>query len=177
LDKDKVFKSNMLRLIGSLAFYIPLTDKLIFASQWRYGRIVQLERRSESYPNRLFYLGGANFRGYNINKVVPQDLRDDQSVDLDFLVSHGGQTVLAGQSELRFPIYGDLHGGLFTDIGNLWRNASAIDLRDLLVVVGAGLRLSTPIASLAFDYGVRVRDLDGKPFAFAGAFQFAFQTF
>jgi hypothetical protein len=30
---------------------------------------------------------------------------------------------------------------------------------------------------LAFDYGVRVRDLDGRPFKFAGAFQFAFQTF
>ncbi len=184
LVENRRFQSNMFRLVGSLAFYIPLADKLIFASQWRYGRIVHIDGCSktktqdcsESYPNRLFYLGGANFRGYNINKVVPQDLRDEE-VDLNVLVSHGGQTVLAGQSELRFPIYGDLHGGLFTDIGNLWKDASAIDLRDLLVVVGAGLRLSTPIASLAFDYGVRVRDLDGKPFAFAGAFQFAFQTF
>jgi outer membrane protein assembly factor BamA len=171
------FKSNMFRLMGSFAFYIPLAPKLTFASQWRYGRIVHLESDSASYPNRLFYLGGANFRGYYINKVIPQDVRNDKNADLDNLASHGGQTVLASQSELRFPIFGDLYGGLFSDIGNLWSNPKALDLRDLLVVVGAGLRLSTPVASLAFDYGVRVRDLDGHRFNFAGAFQFAFQTF
>jgi outer membrane protein assembly factor BamA len=175
-DTGKLFTSNMLRLMGSFAFYIPLAEKLTFASQWRYGRIVHLEHGSKSYPNRLFYLGGANFRGYNINKVVPQDVRN-KDLDLSYILSHGGQTVLATQSELRFPIFGDLYGGLFTDIGNLWSNPNKIDLRELLVVVGAGLRLSTPIASLAFDYGVRVRDLDGKKFHFAGAFQFAFQTF
>jgi outer membrane protein insertion porin family len=171
------FKSNMFRLIGSFAFYIPLAEKLTFASQWRYGRIVHLESGSEAYPNRLFYLGGSNFRGYNINSVVPQDLRDDPNIDPQNVASHGGQTVVASQSELRFPIYGDLYGGLFSDIGNLWSNPKKVDLRELLVVVGAGLRLATPIASIAFDYGVRVRDLSGEKWEFAGAFQFAFQTF
>ena len=33
------------------------------------------------------------------------------------------QTFIASQSELRFPIYGDLYGGLFTDIGNLWKRS------------------------------------------------------
>jgi outer membrane protein insertion porin family len=170
-------ETNQFRFIGSFAFYVPLAPKLTFASQWRYGRIVKIDPKSESYPNRLFYLGGTNFRGYYINDVVPQDLKDDPSVDLNQLVSHGGQTVVASQTELRFPIWGDLYGGLFSDIGNLWSDPSKVDLRDLLVVVGAGLRLSTPIATLAFDYGIRVRDVDGYPYKFAGAFQFAFQTF
>jgi outer membrane translocation and assembly module TamA len=41
--------------------------------------------------------------------------------------------------------------------------------------VGLGLRFQTPVASLAFDYGVRAIHLD--PFGIAGAFQFSFQTF
>lgn len=173
-ERRERFHSNMFRLIGSLAFYIPLGSKLTFASQWRYGRILHLEKRSASYPNRLFYLGGPNFRGYNINAVIPQDVVDDPDVDKNNIVSHGGQTVLAGQTELRFPIYGDLYGGIFTDIGNLWFRTSQFDIRDLLFVVGAGLRLQTPVASLAFDYGVR--DVSRK-LHFVGAFQFAFQTF
>jgi outer membrane protein assembly factor BamA len=167
------FKSNMLRLIGSFAFYIPLGDKLTFASQWRYGRIVHFSADSRSYPNRLFYLGGPNFRGYNINQVIPQDLRD-QDLDENNILTHGGETFMAGQNELRFPIVGDLYGGLFTDIGNLWYDPRTFDVRDLMFVYGAGLRLQTPIASLAFDYGVREFN---RGFDLVGAFQFAFQTF
>ena len=170
----QAFKSNMLRLIGSFAFYIPLGPKLTFASQWRYGRIVHLAKGSRSYPNRLFYLGGPNFRGYNINQVIPQDLRNQAGFDEGNVISHGGQTFIASQSELRFPIYGDLYGGLFADIGNLWKNPRALDIRELTVVVGAGLRLQTPVASLAFDYGVRAIN---QGFDLVGAFQFAFQTF
>ena len=168
------FNSNMLRLIGSFAFYIPVLPKLTFASQWRYGRIVHLTKSSRSYPNRLFYLGGSNFRGFNVNQVVPQDVQDSADFDPESLVSHGGQTFVAGQNELRFPLYGDLYGGLFADIGNLWFKPAELSLRELMVVYGAGLRLQTPVASLAFDYGVReIRDR----FELVGAFQFAFQTF
>lgn len=175
-NMQKKFESNMFRFMGSFAFYIPLGSKLTFASQWRYGRIVHLTSDSASYPNRLFYLGGPNFRGYNINAVIPQDVKDDPTINEDDIVSHGGQTVLAGQTELRFPIFGDLYGGIFTDIGNLWFKTSEFDIRDLLFVVGAGLRLQTPVASLAFDYGVRDVTSKGK-LHIVGAFQFAFQTF
>ena len=55
------FKSNLLRFTGSFAYYVPLGPTVTFASQTRYGRVVQLEIGSESYPNRRFYLGGTNF--------------------------------------------------------------------------------------------------------------------
>jgi outer membrane protein assembly factor BamA len=48
-------------------------------------------------------------------------------------------------------------------------------VRQLQTVVGLGLRFQTPVASLAFDYGVRA--VHTGPFGLAGAFQFAFQTF
>ncbi len=170
---SEVFRSNLLRFLGSVAFYVPLFEWLTFASQVRYGRIVHLEQSSRSYPNRLFYLGGTNFRGYYVNQMIPADLEGTYS-SRD-IVSRGGQTFIAAQSELRFPLIGDLYAGLFTDVGNLWTNPKNLTLTDLRTTVGAGLRFQTPIASLALDYGVRA--LDTTPFEVIGAFQFAFQTF
>jgi outer membrane protein insertion porin family len=178
---EVTFHSNMLRFLGSAAFYIPILPKLVFASQWRYGRVVHLTKNSQSYPNRRFYLGGTNFRGFNQNQMIPQDLQDCardpscNSVNTTNVVSHGGEVFLAGQNELRFPLLGDLYGGLFADVGNLWANPHKFNIRQLETVVGAGLRFQTPVASLAFDYGVRA--VHTGPFDFVGAFQFAFQTF
>jgi outer membrane protein assembly factor BamA len=170
------FKSNLLRFTVSFAFYIPLGAKVTFASQTRYGRIVHLEHGSEAYPNRRFYLGGTNFRGWYQNQMVPQDLQDDPNLRQGGgIVSRGGDTFIASQNELRFPLVGDLYGGIFTDIGNLWTKARNFDLRQVEPVVGLGLRFNTPVASLAFDYGVRA--IHTSPFGLAGAFQFAFQTF
>jgi outer membrane protein insertion porin family len=171
-----VFKSNMLRFSASFAFYIPLGAKVTFASQTRYGRIVHLEKGSEAYPNRRFYLGGTNFRGFYQNQMVPQDLQDDPNLRSGGgIISRGGDTFIASQNELRFPLVGELYGGIFCDVGNLWAKAKNFDLRQVEPVVGMGLRFNTPVASLAFDYGVRA--IDTSPFGLVGAFQFAFQTF
>jgi outer membrane protein insertion porin family len=171
-NSDVVFKSNLLRFTGSFAFYIPLGPKVTFASQTRYGRVVQLVSGSRSYPNRRFYLGGTNFRGYYQNQVVPEDLKNGETLGL---ISRGADTFIASQNELRFPLVGALFGGIFADIGNLWADPTKLDLRELETVAGVGLRFQTPVASLAFDYGVRA--IRTGPFGLAGAFQFAFQTF
>ncbi len=174
-NRSVLFRSNLLRFLASVAFYVPLADWLILATQARYGRIVHLEKNSKSYPNRRFYLGGANFRGFNQNQMIPQDLQDNPNIDSDNIVSRGGETFAAVQSELRFPLFSELYGGVFTDIGNLWANPKALDLGQVETTVGMGLRFQTPVASLALDYGVR--SISTSPFDVVGAFQFAFQTF
>lgn len=170
-----VFKSNMLRFTASFAFYVPLGPKVTFASQTRYGRVVHLVADSQSYPNRRFYLGGTNFRGYYQNQMVPEDLKKNEAVLMKGIISRGAETFVASQNELRFPLIGELYGAVFSDIGNLWADVTKLDLRKLQVVGGLGLRLQTPVASLAFDYGVRA--IATSPFRMTGAFQFAFQTF
>jgi outer membrane protein assembly factor BamA len=167
------FKSNMLRFTGSVAFYIPISPRVTFASQTRYGRVVHLIEHSEAYPNRRFYLGGPNFRGFYQNQMKPQDLEDDPKFKKVGIISRGGDVFIVSQNELRFPLVGELYGGIFSDVGNLWANASKFNLRELETVVGVGLRFQTPVASLAFDYGVRVVRGNGLQ----GAFQFSFQTF
>ena len=59
--------------------------------------------------------------------------------------------------ELRFPlkISSALSGGLFLDLGNLWRNPDSIEPVSLRLRTGLGLgvRIATPIGPIAFDYG------------------------
>ena len=175
VDERVRFRSNLLRFTISFAFYVPLGPKVTIASQTRYGRVVHLVSDSQAYPNRRFYLGGTNFRGWYQNQVVPQDLEDDPDSDVRGVISRGADTFVASQNELRFPLVGELYGAVFTDIGNLWADPKKIDLRQLETIVGLGLRFNTPVASLAFDYGLRADRRD--PLRLTGAFQFAFQTF
>jgi outer membrane translocation and assembly module TamA len=101
-------------------------------------------------------------RGYYQDELIPQDLADSalarktpeetQSV-INAAVRSGDAFVLA-RGELRFPIYGQLGGGLFADIGNLWADAANMDPFDLRPTAGAGLRLNTPVGPIAVDYGI-----------------------
>jgi outer membrane translocation and assembly module TamA len=64
-------------------------------------------------------------------------------------------------SEARFPVSGNLGGVLFVDTGNAWEDPWGVDLKDLLVDVGAGVRYITPIGPLRFDFGYQLTPIDG----------------
>ena len=60
--------------------------------------------------------------------------------------------------ELRIPLATSVQTALFIDSGNLWADASKLGddllrLFRLRYAVGSGLRVSTPIGPLVFDYG------------------------
>ena len=138
-----------LQLTGS--GYLPLWRAVVLAGQLRIGRILHFTPKPVTYPNRAFYLGGVDtMRGYYQDELIPQDL-----VDRGQLVGpRGGDAFVLVRGELRFPIYGPLGGGLFADLGNLWREADAMNPLNLRPTAGAGVRLSTPVGPIAVDYGI-----------------------
>ena len=151
------FFSDQLKLTAGVRAYAPLGHDVVFAAQLRVGRIVHLSSSSETYPNRLFFMGGVDtLRGYLEDEMVPQDLADQIARSADLTVGdivRGGDAFFLIRSELRFPIYKDVAGGVFADLGNLWARAQNFNPFDLRPTAGIGLRIATPIGPLAFDYG------------------------
>lgn len=164
------FKSRFVKLSATASAYVPVTKGVVLAGQARVGRIVHLTPDSKTYPNRAFFLGGVDtMRGYFQDEMIPQDVAEEIIADpmLDpNAVVRSGDAFLLVRSELRFPIYGQLQGGLFTDVGNLWADPSNLNPFELRPTGGAGLRLGTPVGPIAVDYGIlfeRRRAL-GEPF-------------
>lgn len=64
-----------------------------------------------------------------------------------------GDRMAVVQGEYRFPISEKVQGVVFADAGNAWEQ-SPIDLGDLQVGAGLGVRFSTPLGIMRIDYGI-----------------------
>jgi outer membrane protein assembly complex protein YaeT len=136
--------------------YYALWEKVILASRLTVGGI-QPYAGSDSVPSNVrFFAGGpGSLRGYGPKRVGPLDSTGRPI---------GGDSLLAGSVELRFPITGDLGGVVFVDAGNVYSGSPAYDLGDLRVGVGPGIRYNTPIGPFRLDFGVAVNPRSGDPF-------------
>ncbi len=155
--------SQFLRTTSRVAGYLPLSDKgLAFAVSFRWGVNTQLIPGSRTYPDRLFFLGGVDsLRGFLQDSLVPQDIADElltpgSTLALRQVVIRGGDVFINPRLELRIPLGGDVQTAAFLDAGNLWTRPELIEPLRLRYAVGSGLRVSTPVGPLAFDYGFNV---------------------
>jgi outer membrane protein assembly complex protein YaeT len=152
------FESNFIKLTFTTRGYIPILDDIVFAISARFGRVFHLDENSETYPNRAYFLGGVEtMRGYFQDAMIPQDKAEvvinDPNIGPNDVV-RAGDTFILFRGELRFPIFGPIYGGVFTDIGNLWSDPRFFDLFALRPTAGVGLRVKTPVGPLALDYGL-----------------------
>jgi outer membrane protein assembly complex protein YaeT len=153
------FRSRFLKLSVTGSGYIPLGGDWVLAGQARTGRILHLTSDSDTYPNRAFFLGGVDtMRGFLEDELIPQDVVDrvdfnDPMFDVSTIVRRSGDAFVLFRAELRFPLYGALHGGVFSDLGNLWAEPERLNPFDLRPTAGVGLRLSTPVGPIALDWG------------------------
>ncbi|MFC2171792.1 BamA/TamA family outer membrane protein [Acidobacteriota bacterium] len=100
-----------------------------------------------------FKAGGASsIRGFAHNSLGPVNPATGNAL--------GGQAVMVLNQELRFPIYGMLHGGAFYDAGNVFPHVKDIQLRDFRHSAGVGLRLVTSFGAVRLDWA---RVLDPEP--------------
>ncbi|HTO07857.1 MAG TPA: BamA/TamA family outer membrane protein [Myxococcota bacterium] len=98
---------------------------------------------SELPVTKLLYAGGAaTVRGYDFQHLGPDDAPGK---------AIGGQSLLTGSAELRFPIWGELHGATFVDAGQLSRDPWNWRPEKLRTAVGIGFRYSTPLGPVRVD--------------------------
>jgi outer membrane translocation and assembly module TamA len=169
---------NLVKLQAAASTYLPVGATVV-ALSLRGGRVVPLDDRSRTIIPRRFFLGGATtMRGYAEEEVIPEDLRDPYAAEAAECrrdpasqacgengrriagglrpISQGGQAFVLGKAELRLKLRGNLEGGLFADVGNLWFDPKLLRLQDLRANVGFGLRFVTPIGPAALDVGMNL---------------------
>ena len=133
--------------------YHTLTDRLTLAGRVRYGSISPLWRTATVPFFRRYFLGGStSLRGWGRLEVSPLSGTG---------VPVGGHTAFEGSSEVRVPLFAKLTGVVFVDAGNVWASDWVLDLGNLLVDAGTGLRYETPFGLVRFDVAYQLNRLDG----------------
>jgi outer membrane translocation and assembly module TamA len=92
---------------------------------------------------KLLYAGGAaTVRGYDFQHLGPDDAPGK---------AIGGQSLLTGSAEFRFPIWRELRGATFVDAGQLSRDPWVWRPEKLRFSAGFGFRYSTPLGPVRVD--------------------------
>jgi outer membrane protein assembly complex protein YaeT len=133
--------------------YFSVGQRLVLANRLRVGSIKGTADVDSSVPfYKRYFLGGASsIRGWGRYEVSPLS---------GFGFPIGGLSMLEGSTEVRFPVWDKLGGVAFVDYGNVWPEAWELDVRDLRVAVGPGLRYLTPIGPARIDLGYQVNPVD-----------------
>ena len=109
---------DFIKYFGRLSFYIPAVNKSVFEIRLRTG-LADPTSGDDNIPlYERFFVGGAyTVRGYDERSIGPKD-----SVKTDDPV--GGEAMLVGNIELTFPVFENIKGAVFYDIGNVWAKKS-----------------------------------------------------
>ncbi|NIS08618.1 MAG: BamA/TamA family outer membrane protein, partial [Candidatus Dadabacteria bacterium] len=93
---------------------------------------------------RFFTGGSTTMRGFPFQELGPLDGSGDPV---------GGNTLLLGNLEARYPIYKKLGGVVFLDYGNVFPDEFDFKIDDIKYAVGTGLRFDTIVGPLRVDFG------------------------
>lgn len=167
-----VILETSLKDIGSEVNYIKGTVNLrgykdilstVVASRLDVGVIQPLgdtDRPEVPIFSRFFAGGSTTVRGFPFQKLGPLDANNEPI---------GGNTLIVGSIESRFPIYKNIGGVVFFDFGNVYPKEWDFNLADIKYSPGAGLRYNTLIGPLRVDVGYAINPDPG-----VGNFQFFF---
>jgi len=127
--------------------------KLRGGGEGKYGKSRADPNRGIPQTHRFFAGGSGSVRGWNSRDLIASG--DPQL---------GGNLIFEATGELRWNLLQSLRDGLwdkiwlvtFVDCGNLWNEARLIQLRDIAIAAGLGLRYDTFFGPFRLDWGFRV---------------------
>jgi translocation and assembly module TamA len=163
--------SSYLRLLPEARAFMNLAGGFVLAARARVGFLEALPGSSDVPIVARFNSGGPNLmRGYYTRQLSPllavcpagKGTVENCDARLTYLPI-GGNGLVDGSVELRFPIAGDLGGAAFLDFGDVRLAArDALDLAHLQYAVGAGIRYKTIFGPLRIDVAARLPRADGN---------------
>ncbi len=126
---------NFYRLEGKGSYYYSFWDKAIVAMVGgKIGTIDTFGNGQVPIFEKYFLGGGDTLRGFDYRSVSP--VYNGANV--------GGQSMLLLTSEVTHPIYGPVRGALFIDAGNAWQDSYCMNMNDINIGAGYGLRIKIP---------------------------------
>jgi outer membrane translocation and assembly module TamA len=69
--------------------------------------------------------------------------------------------MMTATAEARIRILPRVIAAVFVEAGNVWQDAWAVHVNDLLYDMGPGLRFTTPFGQFRVDFGYQLKPLDG----------------
>lgn len=127
--------------------------RVVLAARGRVGAISTRDTPGAVPFFKRYFLGGStSLRGWG---------RFDVSPLTDSGMPIGGLAVVETSGEARVPVTRSLSLVGFVDAGNVWERARDIDVSDLRVNVGSGIRYATPIGPVRLDFGYQLTPIEG----------------
>lgn len=124
-------------------YFRPVFEDTTMALQLKLGGIEPYGGSKVIPANKRFYSGGpGSVRGYAINRLGPLDLNGNPI---------GGNSLIEGSAELRFPVAGPVRGSVFVDFGNVFEPSFTYPLDQLKYSAGAGIYYLSPVGLLRLE--------------------------
>lgn len=137
---------NYLKSQAEFKYYRKILD-FVIATHLSIGNISSLgDTDIGEVPvfKRIFAGGSASMRGFSFQQLGPLNSSGDPI---------GGNSMLIGSFELRFPYFSNLGVVTFLDYGNVYENSLGFDASDIKYAAGAGIRYNTVVGPLRLDFG------------------------
>ncbi|MGB3399921.1 MAG: BamA/TamA family outer membrane protein, partial [Candidatus Deferrimicrobiaceae bacterium] len=136
------------------SWYFPFFRKNSFVVSGRAGIARPFGDTPEVPIQKRFFLGGrTTVRGFKEDSLGPQAPDGNPT---------GGDYMVNGNVELRFPVRYGFILALFLDAGSVWFEGDPVNGFDLRESVGLGLRYITPVGPVALDYGWKLDRREGE---------------
>lgn len=139
-DSDVQF----LRAIGQFRNYLPLNERVTFATRLRAGAALGARLADLPSDDRFYAGGGGSVRGYAFQAIGPRDMNGEPT---------GGRALIDGSAELRWQRSARLGFVGFVDAGSVTPN-ERLSVDDIRVGAGIGVRYGTPAGPIRFDIAV-----------------------
>ena len=129
--------------------------------------IVYAYGNSDWLPNsEMFYVGGANsIRAFSVRSLGPGSFPGVSDKAYSYLMQNGDLKFVANL-EYRIQLFGNLHGALFLDAGNVWNIQRSVDgnddglfrwstfAKEIALGTGLGIRYDLDFLILRLDWGL-----------------------
>ena len=154
------------RLQTGVSNYLSISNdrSFIFASKLRVGYAQPITGSNNPNitserlipPNKTFYAGGSNsVRGWKARELIPKDSVYFLGFTTETNALRGGTFWLEGSFEIRKKLSQYFGYAVFADYGNSWNGWKEMQVKDIAVAVGFGIRIYTPIAPFRLDFGTK----------------------